>query len=302
MDKKRQSIIDEIKQNKILLEETKEDDFQILIKEEINSLIDKLISVDPLDQKNIILEIRPAAGGQESELFARDLWRMYERYAEKMAWKVRVHDVSKTGLGGIKYISAEVRGEDIYKNFKYESGVHRVQRVPDTEKGGRIHTSTATVAILPEADKVDFEINPKDLEIGKFHAGGHGGQNVNKVETAIRITYLPTGLVVTCQDERSQLKNKLKAMSILRSKLLEEKRRTEEEKIGSERRSQVGTGDRSEKIRTYNFPQDRITDHRIKKSWNQLESIMNGNMDKIISTLQEEDYNRKKELILEEIK
>ena len=302
MDKKRQSIIDEIKQNKILLEETKEDDFKVLIEEEINSLIDKLISVDPLDQKNIILEIRPAAGGQESELFARDLWRMYERYAEKMAWKVRVHDVSKTGLGGIKYISAEIRGEDIYKNFKYESGVHRVQRVPDTEKGGRIHTSTATVAILPEADKVDFEINPKDLEIGKFHAGGHGGQNVNKVETAIRITYLPTGLVVTCQDERSQLKNKLKAMSILRSKLLEEERRNEEEKIGSERRSQVGTGDRSEKIRTYNFPQDRITDHRIKKSWNQLENIMDGNMDKIISTLQEEDYNRKKELILEEIK
>ncbi len=299
MDKNKQKIIEELKKNQSLLAETQDEDFKTLIKEEIDALLKNLISDDPTDKKNIIIEIRPAAGGQESELFASDLWKMYEKYSEKIGWKVRVHDISKTGIGGIKFISAEIRGEDVYKHFKYESGVHRVQRVPNTEKSGRIHTSTATVAVLPEADKIDLEINPNDLQIDKFHSGGCGGQNVNKVETAIRITYKPTGLVITCQDERSQLKNRLKAMSILRSKLLEEKRRKEEEKIGSERRSQVGTGDRSEKIRTYNFPQDRITDHRIKKSWNQLENILAGNMDKIIETLKEADYEKKKEIILQ---
>lgn len=302
MNKNNKIIIKELKNNQSLLLETQDEDFKALIKEEIDSLLEKLISQDPIDQKNIIIEIRPAAGGQESELFASSLWKMYEKYAESKGWKVRIHDISKTGIGGIKFISAEIRGENVYKQLKYESGVHRVQRVPETEKGGRIHTSTSTVAVLPEADKIDLEINPNDLQIDKFHSGGCGGQNVNKVETAIRITYKPTGLVITCQDERSQLKNRLKAMSILRSKLYEEKRRMEEEKIGSERRSQVGTGDRSEKIRTYNFPQDRVTDHRIKKSWNQIELIMSGNIEKIIDALQEEDYNRKKELALEKIK
>ena len=249
MNKNNKIIIKELKNNQSLLLETQDEDFKALIKEEIDNLLEKLISQDPIDQKNIIIEIRPAAGGQESELFASSLWKMYEKYAESKGWKVRIHDISKTGIGGIKFISAEIRGENVYKQLKYESGVHRVQRVPETEKGGRIHTSTSTVAVLPEADKIDLEINPNDLQIDKFHSGGCGGQNVNKVETAIRITYKPTGLVITCQDERSQLKNRLKAMSILRSKLYEEKRRMEEEKIGSERRSQVGTGDRSEKIK-----------------------------------------------------
>lgn len=299
MDKNKEKILEEIKKNQTLLAETKDEDFKSLVSEEIDALFDNLISSDPLDKKNVILEIRSAAGGSESELFSADLWRMYQKFAEKQGWKIKIHDSNRTGLGGLKFISAEIKGEDVYKNLKYESGVHRVQRVPETEKGGRIHTSTSTVAILPEAEKVDFELNPNDLQIDKFHSGGCGGQNVNKVETAIRITYKPTGLVVTCQDERSQLKNKLKAMSILRSKLVEEKRRKEEEKVSSERRSQVGTGDRSEKIRTYNFPQDRITDHRIKKSWNRIEDILAGNMDKIISTLQEEDYKRKKESIID---
>jgi peptide chain release factor 1 len=291
-----------IKENQKLLLETDDIEFKTLIEEEIESLIKKLIPIDPKDNKNIILEIRPAAGGQEAELFANELWKMYAKYAENMGWKVAIHDISKTDIGGIKFISGEIKGEDVYKHLKYESGVHRVQRVPATEKGGRIHTSTATVAILPQVEKIDFEINPNDIIMDKFHSGGCGGQNVNKVETAIRLTYKPTGLVVTCQDERSQLKNKLKAMSILRSKLVEEKDEKERKARGDARRSQIGTGDRSEKIRTYNFPQDRITDHRIKKSFGQIELVLVGNLDKIIQTLQKEDYNLKKEEIIGQTK
>lgn len=298
MNNKNQKILSEIKKNQKLLAETKDEDFKSLVKEELDGLVNKLVKNDPDDEKNVIIEIRPAAGGSESELFAADLWKMYQKYAEKKSWKVKVHDSGKTGIGGIKFLSAEIKNHDVYKYLKYESGVHRVQRVPETEKGGRIHTSTATVAILPEADKVDFDINPNDLQIDKFHSGGCGGQNVNKVETAIRITYIPTGLVVTCQNERSQLKNKLEAMNVLRSKLLEEKQEKERKARGDERRSQVGTGDRSEKIRTYNFPQDRITDHRIKKSFSKIELILAGNLDKIINALAEEDKKRQIEKIL----
>lgn len=244
-----------------------------------------LLPKDPNDYKNVIIEIRGGAGGEEAALFANSLYRMYTMYAESKHWKIEVLNINETELGGIKEISFNVIGEGAYSRLKYESGVHRVQRVPETESQGRVHTSTVTVAVLVEADEVELEINPTDLKIDVFRASGAGGQHINKTESAVRITHLPTGVVVECQDERSQYKNKDRAMKILRSRLYESMLEEQNEKIASERRSQVGTGNRSERIRTYNFPESRLTDHRIGLTIYRLESILNGNLDEVIDAL-----------------
>ncbi|MGN0599957.1 MAG: peptide chain release factor 1 [Oscillospiraceae bacterium] len=244
-----------------------------------------LLPKDPNDDKNVIIEIRGGAGGEEAALFANSLYRMYTMYAESKRWKIEVLNANETELGGIKEISFNVIGEGAYSRLKYESGVHRVQRVPETESQGRVHTSTVTVAVLVEADEVELEINPADLKIDVFRASGAGGQHINKTESAVRITHLPTGVVVECQDERSQYKNKDRAMKILRSRLYESMLEEQNEKIASERRSQVGTGNRSERIRTYNFPESRLTDHRIGLTIYRLESILNGNLDEVIDAL-----------------
>ena len=244
-----------------------------------------LLPTDPNDDKNVIVEIRGGAGGEEAALFAYNLYRMYSMYAETKGWKTEILSANETELGGFKEVSFSIDGEGAYSRLKFESGVHRVQRVPETEAAGRIHTSTVTVAVLPEAEDVEVDINPADLQIDTYRAGGAGGQHVNKTESAIRITHLPTGIVVECQDERSQYKNKDKAMKILRSRILEAKMQEQNDKIASERRSQVGTGDRSERIRTYNYPQGRLTDHRIGLTLYHLESNLNGNIDEIIDAL-----------------
>lgn len=233
-------------------------------------------------EKDIIMEIRAGTGGDEAAMFAGDLFRMYKRYAEKSGWQVNVLDSSETELGGCKEIIFEVNGPGVFSKMRHESGVHRVQRIPATEKSGRIHTSTATVAVLPKAEDVEVKVEAKDLKIDTYRSSGPGGQNVNKVETAIRITHLPTGLVVACQSDRSQAKNREKAMRTLKSKLLEMQREAEAAKITGERRAQIGGAERAEKIRTYNFPQDRLTDHRIKKSWHNLPAILEGDLDQII--------------------
>ena len=244
-----------------------------------------LLPRDPNDDKNVIIEIRAGAGGEEAALFAHSLFRMYSMYSEARGWKPEVLSLNETGLGGVKEISFMITGEGAYSRFKFESGVHRVQRVPETESGGRIHTSTVTVAVLPEAEEVDIEIDPTELQIDTFRSSGAGGQHVNKTESAIRITHLPTGTVVECQDERSQHKNRDRAMKILRSRLLEAEREKQNAEIADERRSQVGTGDRSERIRTYNFPQGRVSDHRIGLTVYRIEAIMNGDLDEIIDSL-----------------
>lgn len=244
-----------------------------------------LLPRDPNDDKNVIIEIRGGAGGEESALFAGSLYRMYSMYAESKGFKTEVMNINETELGGIKEISFMVSGDGAYSRFKFESGVHRVQRVPETEAGGRIHTSTATVAVLPEADDVEIEVNPADLQIDTFRSSGAGGQHVNKTDSAIRITHLPTGMVVECQDERSQFKNKDKAMKILRARLYEQQLERQRSAIAADRRSQVGTGDRSERIRTYNFPQGRVTDHRIGLTLYRIDSIMDGDIDEIIDAL-----------------
>ena len=244
-----------------------------------------LLPSDPNDNKNVILEIRGGAGGEEAALFAADLFRMYSMYADTKRWKVETVNLNETELGGIKEISAVIEGAGAYSRLKFESGVHRVQRVPDTESSGRIHTSTVTVAVLPEAEEVELEINPADLQIDTFRSSGAGGQHVNKTESAIRITHIPTGLVVECQDERSQHKNRERAMRILRSRLYEQAQSEANAAVAAERKSQVGTGDRSERIRTYNFPQGRVTDHRIGLSLYKIEAIMNGDLDELIDAL-----------------
>ena len=289
-----------------IVEESDEDEMIELAREEIADaerriselevrLRRALIPKGPNDDKNVIVEIRAAAGGEEASLFAGDLYRMYSRYAERHSWHVEVLDSHETDRGGFKEIVFEVRGEGAYSRLKYESGVHRVQRVPETEAQGRIHTSTITVAVLPEAEEIDLQINPNDLRIDTFNAGGAGGQNVQKNDNAVRITHIPTGIVASCQDERSQLKNRTKAMSVLRSRLLDIEQRKQRESIDSSRRSQVGSGERAEKIRTYNFPQDRMTDHRIGYTRHNLPSLLDGDLDDVIDALQEQEQAEKLE-------
>jgi peptide chain release factor 1 len=244
-----------------------------------------LLPKDPNDERNVIVEIRGGAGGEESALFSSVLFRMYTMYAEKKGYKVEVINASETELGGYKEISFMIEGEGAYSRFKYESGVHRVQRVPETESQGRVHTSTTTVAVLPEAEDVELEIDPNDLKIDTFRSSGAGGQHINKTSSAIRITHIPTGTVVECQDERSQYKNKDKALKVLKSRLLKEKQDKQASEIAADRKSQVGTGDRSERIRTYNYPQGRITDHRIGLTLYKLEDVLNGNLDEVIDAL-----------------
>lgn len=252
------------------------------IEEELKLL---MLPKDPNDEKNVFLEIRAGAGGDEASLFAQDLFRMYSRFAEKKGWKMEVMNTSYSPIGGYKEITANIRGERIYSQLKYERGVHRVQRVPETEAGGRIHTSTITVAVLPEADEVDVKLDPKDLRIEAFGASGPGGQNVNRNYTAVRVTHEPSGLVVSCQDEKSQHRNKEKALRILRSRLLDRVQRAQQQEIAQNRKSQVGTGERSEKIRTYNFPQNRVTDHRLNLTLHRLESVLDGDLDDIVDAL-----------------
>ena len=256
-------------------------------------ILTSLISKDPNDEKDVIVEIRAGAGGEEAALFAEDLYRMYARYAQNKSWSVDIIDGNTTGIGGFKEIVFEVRGIGAFSRLKHESGVHRVQRIPATETGGRIHTSTATVAVLPEAEEVDIEVDPNDLRIDIFHSGGHGGQNVQKVATAVRITHIPSGIVATCQDERSQLKNKQRAMGVLRARLLDVETTKKQAELASDRRSQVGTGDRSEKVRTYNYPQNRVTDHRISVTSHNLDRILAGEIDDFIDNLSAQEQAKK---------
>ena len=258
-------------------------------KEELEQLKEKLTILllprDPNDSRNVILEIRGGVGGEESALFAHSLLRMYTMYAESHGWKLEIASINETELGGVKDCSAVIEGDGAWSRLKFESGVHRVQRVPETETQGRIHTSTATVAVMPQAEEVDFELDPKDLRIDTFRSSGAGGQHINKTSSAIRVTHIPTGTVVECQNERSQFQNKDKALEILRSRLLAQKQKEQQDAINANRQGQVGTGDRSEKIRTYNFPQDRCTDHRIGLTVHNLDKIMDGNLDEIIDAL-----------------
>ncbi len=280
-----------------LLGETHDTEMRQVIRQELASLTAQhesleqdlkqyLVEVDPNDEKDVIIEIRAGTGGEEASLFAADLFRMYNRYAQRRNWEVEVIDSTLSGAKGFKEIVFEIRGQGAYSRLKHERGVHRVQRVPQTESSGRIHTSAATVAVLPEAEDVEIDISPDDIRTDIFHSGGAGGQNVNKVATAVRLTHLPTGIVAVCQDERSQLKNRVKAMAVLKARLLDVKNREQTDKIERDRRSQIGSGDRSEKIRTYNFPQDRITDHRIGQSFHNIERMLDGEMDDLIDTLE----------------
>jgi len=287
-----------------MLEEGSDQELKEMAQDELEQLKDReeelirqlkvaLLPKDPHDERNTIVEIRAGTGGGEAALFAADLFRMYSYYAERMRWKIEVLNSNPTGIGGFKEIIFLVEGKGAYSRLKFESGVHRVQRVPATESSGRIHTSAASVVVLPEAEEVEVDIDPKDLKIDIFHSSGPGGQCVNKTASAVRITHLPSGIVVSCQDERSQLKNKARVMQVLRSRLLAVKEAEQHEKITEEKRSQIKSGDRSEKIRTYNFPQNRVTDHRINLTLYRLESILNGDIDELIDSLRAADQAEK---------
>ena len=297
-------ILAQIDEDKILVETADDDELKSIAAEELAELkkskseLDRelpilLLPRDPNDDKNVIVEIRGGVGGEEAALFAGDLFRMYTRYAERQGWRVDIVDANPTTIGGFKEISFTVDGHGAYSKLKYESGTHRVQRVPVTESSGRIHTSAVTVAVLPEAEEVDVEINPNDLRIDTYCASGAGGQYVNRTETAIRITHLPSGIVVQCQDEKSQLKNKEKAMRVLRARVKDLAVREQNEAIAADRKNQVGSGDRSERIRTYNFPQGRVTDHRIGLTLHKLDGVLNGDLDEIISALITADQSKR---------
>ena len=286
----------ELADSQDLLKEDTDEELKALAREEIQTLKERLAETeeelrflllpkDPNDEKNVLLEIRAGTGGEEAALFAADLFRMYTRLAERRGWKVEPLSYSPTGLGGIKEVIASVSGDKVYSQLKYESGAHRVQRVPETESQGRIHTSAVTVAILPEAEDVEVQISPEELRVDVFRSSGPGGQSVNTTDSAVRITHLPTGLVVTCQDEKSQHKNKAKALKVLRARLFDLKQQEQQREIAQERKSQVGTGDRSERIRTYNFPQGRITDHRIGLTLYRLPEVLEGDVDELIQAL-----------------
>ncbi len=297
-------ILKNIEGNNELVQAETDKELIELAEEELSELVEKreklekqikiiLLPKDPNDNKNIIVEIRAGTGGKEAALFADDLFRMYSRYAEIRGWKLEMIDLNETGLGGIKEVVFSLSGNDIYGDMKFESGVHRVQRVPTTEASGRVHTSAASVAVLPEAEDVQVEINPSDLKINVFRSSGAGGQSVNKLETAIRITHLPSGIVVQCQDERSQLKNKQKAMKVLKARLYDMELKKQNEKISSQRKTMIGSGDRSDKIRTYNFPQNRVTDHRIGLTLYNLSNIIEGDLDELIEQVKIADTAEK---------
>jgi peptide chain release factor 1 len=297
-------IVKEIQEAKTLLDEEEDGEMREMAQAELDELVEKkagleqrlkllLLPKDPYDEKNVILEIRAGTGGEEAALFAAVLYRMYTRYAERMGWKIEVLNANLTDIGGFKELICLIQGRGAYSRLKFESGVHRVQRIPTTESGGRIHTSAATVAVLPEAEDVDVDIDPNDLRIDVFCASGHGGQSVNTTQSAVRITHIPTGITVSMQDEKSQHKNKDKAMKVLRARLFERTQEEQQQKVASSRKSMVGSGDRSERIRTYNFPQNRVTDHRVGLTLHRLDGVLEGDLDEIIDTLNTADQSER---------